>query len=1249
MSDPGEAHNEFKGKLDFNAPNLAELWRRFKQKIEFFINSKSSNVADKRKVGILMTALGDDGLDVYNSFQFDGKDPTYAEVIQKFDEYCEPRKNNVYERFVFNTMVKKTGQNFSSFVVDLKRQAVKCQFVAAEEENMIRDRLVVGHSDEELRRELLKTSELTLTKALQSCQASESAKLESTEITKNTTPAVEIDRVGANQASASQNSGTYSGKPCGKCSYYHQYKKCPAYGRKCNKCKGDNHFAKACNKVFAVKNQNKTDVVAIESELDTVSGIEVLQILSFREIESEVRASDKKARYVKLRILEDEVVFKLDTGAECDILSLKSFNNLKRKPKMLHTNIRLRPFGSEALIQPIGKIVIHNIEFIVVNSPAENLLGLQTCEKLGLVHFACSVNELSNSVITKSEQFVKTNIELFSGVGKIPGVVHLYLKDNVQPSIASPRRFPYMLLGKLKTTLNQMVSDDIITKVTEPTDWVSHMLAVEKSNGSLRICLDPPELNGAIKIPKYQIPQLDDIISVMSNKKVFSVLDLASGFWHLELDESSSWLTTFASPFGRYRFKRLCFGINCAPEIFMQKMVEIFGDIEGVRPYFDDIIVAASTEEEHDQLMEKVLERAKQHNLKFNPNKLQYKTNVVKFLGVIISPQGVRVDPNKIKAILELPTPTDKDAVHRFLGLLKSLSRFIPDLSQQTENLRYLTKKNVPFNWTEQQEKEFQKLKQLLVETPVLKFFDASNPNVVIQTDSSKSGLGCCLMQDAPIAFASRALTNTEIRYSQIEKELLAIVFAVKKFHNYIYGRQVIVKTDHKPLVSLVQKPMDKLTARLQRLRLQLLRYNIDVQYLSGKEQFIADTLSRAYLNDEPADETYQAYTVHSTHILDISVQKKQLFAHETEADEELCLVKKFVEEGWPKYKKIPREAQKYFVMKDSITTNEGVLLFENRLIVPRKLVPMILGLVHETHLGIVKSKQLARLSLYWSGMSNDIEEYIRKCDVCATYANNNQKETLLPYPVPQRPWERIGIDIATHEQKDYLVCYDSYSNWLEVLEIRNKSAETMVQKLKSVFARLGIPDVVVSDNVPFNSESYKNFAHSWGFIPVYTSPHYPQSNGLAEKGVSIAKSILRKSKEGERDLAYGLLMYRTTPLSTGFTPSQLIAGRILRTKIPVTTTLLKPKLPDLEVVQNNLEKSKAVQKYYYDQNASDLSPIPPNTLVTFKNDLTDKQWKKGKIVSPAKGPRSYMIEDDGGATYTRNRRFIRRPARYND
>lgn len=317
---------------------------------------------------------------------------------------------------------------------------------------------------------------------------------------------------------------------------------------------------------------------------------------------------------------------------------------------------------------------------------------------------------------------------------------HIKLNENVIPVVHPLRRIPIPILNKFRETLIDLEKKNIIRKIEEPTDWVNSVVVVRKSNGSLRICLDPADLNRAIKREYFPLPTIDQIISKITGACIFSTLDANFGFWQVPLDEESSKLCAFSTPYGRYCFLRLPYGIRSAPEVFHKRFKNIF-DIEGVDLYVDDIIVWGRTQEEHDKRLNKIFEIARENNITFNKEKCRFGSNEIKFLEHKITSNGFFPDENKILAIKNFPIPQNKNDVQRFLGMITYVDRFIPNLSNKNYPLRELLKKDVIFEWNEQHMRSFNELKNLLIKAPVLQFYDVNKP-VIVSVDASKDGVG---------------------------------------------------------------------------------------------------------------------------------------------------------------------------------------------------------------------------------------------------------------------------------------------------------------------------------------------------------------------------------------------------------------------------------------------------------------------------------------------------------------------------
>jgi len=353
----------------------------------------------------------------------------------------------------------------------------------------------------------------------------------------------------------------------------------------------------------------------------------------------------------------------------------------------------------------------------------------------------------------------------------------------------------------------------------------------------------------------------------MAGAQFFSKLDASSGFYQIKLDEESAALCTFNTPFGRHCFLRMPFGIASAPEVFHRTVQQIFDGMEGVGVFLDDVVVWGATRAEHDERLEKVMARARKSLLKLNKQKCQFGVRDITYLGDRLSAAGIQPDPEKIRAIKEMPQPKEKTELQRALGLVNYVGRFIPNLSANTKALRSLLESGTEWRWEHEHVTEWDMLKNSLVREPVLKFFDPELP-VKVSTDASKDGLGAVLLQKHdvawfPVAYASRTMTEAERNYAQIEKETLGAVFGCEKFHEYIYGREVVLETDHKPLIAISMKALGDAPPRIQRLMLRLQKYSLKFEFTPGKHLVIADALSRASLSHTGSSNTEHDVQVH--------------------------------------------------------------------------------------------------------------------------------------------------------------------------------------------------------------------------------------------------------------------------------------------------------------------------------------------------------------------------------------------------
>lgn len=1260
-------YNNFKppSNLIFDQ-NVSKNFDKFMQAFEIYLSASELRTAtDERKVAIFLNVAGEEALDVFNTFNLsDAHKKVYKEVVKAFTDYCKPRSNETFDRFKFFSRVKQEDENFDSFIKDLKLLAKPCNF-GTQEESLIRDRLILGISEHQLQERLLRTPELKLGEAEKMVRAAEATQLQ----VKGLKGEAEINVISKRfipgnktETSGSKKNVSNDIYQCYKCGTKHKKGECIAYGKLCNICNNYNHFAVGCRfrnrqnvnrehsnntgqqskAKFNKKGKNYgKNVHEFEQEMGQdepyIDSI-ILNNIDYKNKVNNIWSTE-------IIINNKKVVFKLDTGASCNCLPLKVFGSLNVICKIEKTDLSLITYGNNR-INALGYVtltcVVKNrscrIRFVLVDVGNMPILGLNACVKLDLIQKVEAVDVTQKSLKTRSE-FIYKNKSVFEGTGKIPYSYKIVLKKDAIPFVSSCRRVPDMIKPKLKGALDDLEERGIIVRRDEPTEWVNNLVIVEKSDGTLRLCLDPVHLNKYICADQYPIPTVEELALKLKGKKIFSVLDLKDGFFHVPLDSDSSKYCTFITPFGKYSFLRLPFGLSVSPQVFQKINEKIFGDLP-VGIYFDDFIIAAETEVVHDQILERVIKRAEQFGVKFNKNKVQYKVSEVSYVGQVFSSEGVRPDSQYVQAILELEEPKNKKELLRNLGMINYLTKYLPNLSDLLYPLRGLIKNNAQWVWTKDHSECFNKIKVLIAKAPTLQIFDGNLP-IEVQTDASQFGIGGCLLQNGqPVAFCSRSLTDAESRWAQIEKEFLAVSFSLNKFHHYIYGRRVLVKSDHKPLVVINQKDICKVSSRLQRLKMRLLKYNFTIEYLPGKYMYIADLLSRSFIKTPVEDDPDMLDVVHSIELeLPISDERLQELRRATIEDAVLSRVGDYCNFGWPENRSqiANPEVEIYMKIKENLHTSGGLLFNNYKLVVPTKLRSLMLSKLHTGHFGIEKSKARARKIFYWPGMSNDIHNFVSKCKTCLKYGRNVQKEPLIQHERPEIPFAKVAADIFTYAGCDFLTVVDYYSNWLELFPLKFKTATEVIEKLKVIFSTHGIPSVFVSDNMPFNSKYFKTFSKDWGFQLITSSPHYPKSNGLAERAVGICKNMLKKCNDSSSDIYLALLEYRTSPLSgINLSPSEILNNRILRTALPVCTKLLTDKA---RVNPDNFKEKREKMKMYYDRQAEDRCSFNQGQSVMLKKD---NWWVPAEIVSKCDTPRSYWVKDDYDRVYRRNSSFLK-------
>ena len=503
--------------------------------------------------------------------------------------------------------------------------------------------------------------------------------------------------------------------------------------------------------------------------------------------------------------------------------------------------------------------------------------------------------------------------------------MHLKTTPDVRPVQLPPRTVPLSVMPKLKSELDRMEKEGIIRPCPETTEWVHNIVNVSKKNGEIRICLDPKNLNKYLIRSLHYTASWEDAKHTFANGQYFSTLDAKSGYWTKKLDGESQVMTAFNTPFKKYCFVRLPFGLSASSEIFSEQMDAALAGVPGTFPCADDVKIQGSTEQRHDIHLLETVEKATKAGIKFNPSKCQIKKRTIEYFGRRITPDGISPCPKKVKAIMNMAPPINKQELQSFLGTVNFMSAFIPNLSRKTFLMRSLLKKDIHFVWTSDMQLEFEDVKEAIADSVELTHFDPNKP-AEIETDASLKGLGAVLIQAGrPVKFLSKSLTGTEAEYSNIERELLAVLFACEKLHTYVFGRAMNIRTDHKPLESIFAKPISLAPPRLQRMLLRLRMYDLNVKYVGANNVLLADTLSR--LVRPGTSQTIPDLDIHIAQVLSIRPTHLESLQVETKADPTLAQMFGYINNEWPSHiHHLPEAVRPYWCFRDELAILDGII-----------------------------------------------------------------------------------------------------------------------------------------------------------------------------------------------------------------------------------------------------------------------------------------------------------------------------------
>uniref|UniRef100_A0AAG5DP56 RNA-directed DNA polymerase n=1 Tax=Anopheles atroparvus TaxID=41427 RepID=A0AAG5DP56_ANOAO len=720
--------------------------------------------------------------------------------------------------------------------------------------------------------------------------------------------------------------------------------------------------------------------------------------------------------------------------------------------------------------------------------------------------------------------------KVFQGTGLCKKAsIKCTIKDNCRPVFRPKRPAAYAMQEVVDKELQRLEELGVITPITH-SEWAAPVVVVRKASGAVRICGDySTGLNDALQPYDYPLPLPEDIFARLANCSVFSKLDLSDAFLQVEIDQQHRTLLTINTHRGLFSYNRLPPGLKIAPAAFQQVIDTMLAGLNNVFGYLDDIVIGGATTQEHNASLQEVLKRIAEYGFTIKPEKCAFNVERINYLGHIIDRRGLRPDSAKIEAILKLPEPTDVTGVRAFLGAVNYYGRFVKGMRELRYPLDCLLKGDKPFRWTEECRAAFEKFKAVLSSDLLLTHYDPRQ-EIIVSADASSIGLGATISHKYTdgsvrvVQHASRALSNTEQAYSQIDREALAIIYAITKFRKMIFGRRFVLQTDHKPLLRIFgsKKGIPTYTAnRLQRFALTLLAYDFDIKYVRTEEFGGADILSRLIANhNKPEPECIIASIETDDDLAYVAVNALNVFplsfnevAEATQRDVSLRNVGKYIVNGWPKAVQYGSELASFYSRRECLSNVKGCILFGERVVIPRILQKRCLAQLHKGHPGIVRMKAIARSYVYWPNMDEDIVEAVATCVSCQSASKSPPKVESSAWPKPLGPWNRVHIDYAGPLDGVYfLVIVDAFSKWPEIVKTASTSAHATIAILRGIFARHGSPITLVSDNGPqFVGEHFEDFCKRFGIAHITTAPYHPQSNGQAERFVDTFKRALRK------------------------------------------------------------------------------------------------------------------------------------------
>ena len=1265
-------------------PNsVGQRWKLWKKRFETYL--AALGITDNtRKRALLLYQAGEATQEIFETLPGTGNADDYTTAMTKLDQHFQPKRNVDFEIFKFRTAVQAAEETLDQFTTRLRKLGSTCDFADLDKE--LKSVIIQNCFSKRLRRFALLEPDLTLDKLLAKGRAFEISDIQASGIEESLESIHLSENVNFTRARhqsfsshRGKNGHSTAGKSrnCRNCGrpWPHTNAPCPARGKQCNSCGKPNHFAKFCRstKVPSTssaptkRNSQHHTVRQVQSDCNSSASDDEEYLFT-------VSSKDRKTPKACVKIENITVEMVVDTGASIDIIDEPTFAVLQKSTNvtLLPPKTRIFAYGAATDLKVLGifnatlesKFKFTHSIIHVVKGNYGCLLSYTTASALGLV--TVSVQAIQHRT-SNHQRLLEKYGNIFDGIGQLKDFsVKLHIDPTVTPVAQPARKIPFHMRKQVADKLKALESQGIIEKATGPTPWISPLVVIPKKDGDVRLCVDMRMPNRAILRERHPTPTVDDLIHTLNGAKVFSKLDLRSGYHQLLLNEDSRYITTFQTHKGLHRYRTLNFGTSSASEVFQHAISEELRDIPYALNISDDVIVFGKTQEDHDIALESVFKRFSSRGLTLNKEKCEFSKDKLTFFGFVFSANGISPDPLKVEAIKNAPAPTTQSGLRSFLGMATYCSKFIANFSDITQPLRELTRKDAKFHWTKDHERAFNAVKATLTSDAVMSYFDPLK-ETELTTDASPFGLSAILAQHTPgqtdrkiVAYISRSLSDVERRYSQTEKEALAIVWAMEKLYLYLSGGHFTLITDCKPIEMILNNPASKPPARIARWYLRIQEFDFTVQHIKGTEN-PSDFLSR-HVTHWPTVNNSKYETVANAYVnflVNHAVPKAMTLSQIQEAttsDSTLqYLIMLMRSNKWDSISNITdvnvnvEELKLFSKLRNELTVNDAsnLLLRDTRIVLPSSLRNTAIQIAQKPMHNLVKTKRLLRTKVWFPHIDRMVQNMVERCLPCQANGLDSRPEPLSMNELPPSPWHTVHLDFCgPFPSGEYaLVVIDAYSRFPEVEIVNSTSAKATTPKLERIFATHGIPHIIKSDNgPPFSGHEFYTFLKELGSKHKRSIPLSPQGNGLAESFMKPLQKAIRTAvtdnRNWKRAIFPFLLNYRATPHSTtGKSPAELLYNRKLHTKLPERVVESDANIHQ-EVKEKDCMKKEKMKIYADKKSKAAASGIEIGDSVLVRQ-------KKDSKLSTKFNPKPYKVTSRKGARVTvcRNGHYVTRNA----